>query len=261
MTYWLEHRFADHSSQVETGSFVSPVTNDLMRLNTGQRGIALAVLLCMPQDPDKRDPLGFKLGYSVTKSFVEKAIGKRISPDTYRDTFDILELAGVFEIEREEGRGHILRPGKLLLCEHYVGCNPDTHNPYWLEKNPLENPSTPLEIPSTPLTIPKDTPLNSLDINNLNNPLITLNTRLGDSEKLEPRPVEPEPSTEPSWRDLLPPNWLKWLAIRARLKGDQEPGGMDIGHALVTYEKTGKDLEPGGEWLKGIAKPQPATDN
>ncbi len=258
MTYWLEHRFKDHSSELEFGSFVSPVTNDQMTLSNTQRGIALAVLLCMPQDPNKIDPLGFRFGYRITKAFVERAIGKPISDGTYRDFFDLYELAGVFELEREQGYGHIIKPGKLLICEHYSGCDPATHNPYWLPANPSDSNSTPYGNERGHLRKPEDSPPNSLDINNLNKPLITSNTDLGIEKVLSVEasvPSLPAENLEPC--SDLPERIRAWLDKR-RDKAQLEVWRQgDIAIANEYWERTGQDLPDTGSWTSGASYPFP----
>jgi hypothetical protein len=258
MTYWLEHRFKDHSSELEFGSFVSPVTNDQMTLSNTQRGIALAVLLCMPQDPNKKDPLGFRFGYRITKAFVERAIGKPISDGTYRDFFDLYELAGVFELERELGSGHILRPGKLLLCELYPGCDPVTHNPYWLPGNPSDSNSTPYGNDRSPLQERQESPPNSLDINNLNKPLITLNTDLGIEKVLLVEDPDPrEPGGDPEPHPDLPQRIISWLDIRRDKAGLDTWRPGDIANANEYWERTGQDLPETGSWTSGASYPFP----
>ena len=263
MAYFNCHAL-DHASEIVNGYFVSPVTNELMRLTWAESKIAETILRRLPTN--EALPWGDQIGYSITNKHLNAWAGKKITPDLYASAILKLELAGIIEVIRELGEPHKIKIGRLLRCD-LNQCFEPLHYP---GNYPLEKPSTPEVNPSRGLDLEEETPLIALDIKNLNNPLRTLNTLNEFPKDFEPLEivaaevaqanelravtselVEPEP---------LPTYWEEQTWVRARARGLTEPSPADIGWARSTWEETGLDLEPDGAWRDGRARPRPAQE-
>lgn len=261
MAFWNEHAFEGHANEVLNGSFVSPVSGDLFVLSWSERAIAQAILRRFYAD--KENPWGDNIGHSFSRNLTSELVGKPISNPLWQVAIENLELAGVFEVIRERGEAHKITLGKLVRCD-LNECQVSEHYPAGY---PLPKLSTPLPIERGEVSSGEETPKVWRDIKNLNNPLITTNTELEVSESFEEsnKPAtyleEPSQPVEPpqEWSLILPRYWQEWLTLRAEQKGF--PSGMDIAHALTTFEQTGLDLEPNGSWKAGTSTPRPVTTN
>lgn len=259
MAFWHEHAFEGHANETLDGYFVSPVTGELFRLSWSERAIAQNILRRFWAS--KEQPWGDHIGYHISRRIVSEYVGKRISNPLWAEAFRNLEFAGVFSVIREQGQAHKITLGQLLRCD-LNGCLEPMHYP---ANYPLPNVSTPLPEIRREVSLGEETPKVSRDIKKPNNSLITANSVLEVSESFEysPRPVsdqgelESASAKEPDQCEQLPEYWREWLQLSAERKGFTEPTGGDIAHALLTYEKTGLDLEPNGTWRDGRAIPRP----
>lgn len=262
MAFWNCHALEGHANETESGYFVSPITNEVMNLSWAESKIAETLLRRFPTD--KGNPWGVAMAWVVTNKDLSTWTGRRISPPLYAKAIRKLELAGIIEVTRELGEGHKITIGRLLRCD-LDQCQELGHYP---ANYPLPKVSTPSVKERGEVKETNETPLVHLDIKNLNNPLITLNSvseGFKDFEALEIVAAEVAQVNEVKGvtRELeipetLPPNWGEWLRIRAKAKGAEQPSPMDIGYARLTWEETGLDLETGGEWMNGRPNPKPA---
>jgi hypothetical protein len=172
MVYWLEHRFADHLTELELDGFISPITNDLCRLTWQQRSIGLTLLLKYPVYETDPDLFGARFGYKITRTTLSKWSGKEVNPEAYKTALAALETAGAITIERTQAAAHIYRPGEALAICEKVQCRIEEHYPYWGQPSWLDSSdslSTPSENLSLEVRKPEHPPQKSLDIKNLNN--------------------------------------------------------------------------------------------
>jgi hypothetical protein len=254
MPYWIEHRLF-HINELE-GDFTSPVTNETMFLTDLHRGIAGAVLLCLPYDPEKRDPLkfGYRERFPISRKVIGLMYGKPVTEDTYANWVKAMTQAGVFVFTMDKpGGNYFIEAGLALDCARYGDrglCDPETHYPYWFKPprlsqvTPSVEQSTPSSEPSPELGLPEETPPIHLDIKKENKPEqveTSENTKELELETLE----------------KLPENYQAWAWIRAGLKPIDQPSSMDIAEAWRCFKLEGVDLEPGGLWLDG--RPNPLT--
>lgn len=257
MPYWLEHRFIAHLHELD-GDFISPVTKERMTLTDLHKGITLATLLCLPQDPDKQDPLklGHRASFPISRKVIALMYGKRITQDTYANWVKAMTRAGVFVFTINEPYGNYsIEAGLALDCERYKDqglCDLDTHYPYW-HKPPLAKQSTPSVEQSTPSSepireqgLPEETPPIHLDINKVNKP-----------QEIETSKNTPDQVIET--KESLPSLYESWTWARAKKRGLEKPSPMDIAEAWRLYEQTGRDLEPGGAWTDGRSNPLTGT--
>jgi len=259
MAHWNTHALG-HASQIEAGYFVSPLTNEVMKLSWAESKIAETIMRRLPTT--EASPWGDQIGYSINNKNLTAWAGKRISSALYASAIRKLELAGIIEVVRDLGESHKIKIGRLLRCD-LNNCFEPLHYP---GRYPLEKPSTPLENIRSEVIEPEETPLIHRDIKNLNKPLITLNTFNEDSEILESSQSEPieekEIEATLETKDLeqvkpLPPGWANWIRETTKRQGLETPRPSDIGHAWATYEETGLDLQPGGDWFIGRPSPKP----
>ena len=161
MAMWHGHALEGHANETETGSFVSPVTNDLMNLTWAESKIADTLLRRFPTPKD--NPWGVAMAWVVTNATLSTWAGKYISPPLYASAIKTLEQAGVFEVTRERGEGHKLTIGKLLRCD-LNQCQDPLHYP---SNYPLPKVSPPLSKVKGEITKSNETPNVPLDIKNL----------------------------------------------------------------------------------------------
>ena len=266
MVYWLEHRFADHLSELELDGFVSPITHDLCRLTWQQREIARSILLKYPVSETDPDIFGARFGYTMSRTTLSKWTGKEVNPEAYKKALNALEAAGVFTFEREQARAHIFRPGEALrICEK-IQCRITEHYP-GLKQPPWINSSDILSTPSENLSLvvrkSEHTPQKSLDIKNLNNNQEITNTlsEISITENLPPGQSS-EPNSEPGATasaaleslpdpgQLINPGFALWAESERKRKGLDTPSPMDIATAKL-YTAKGLDLPEEGVWLTG----------
>ena len=263
MAMWHGHAFEVHANETETGSFVSPVTNEVMTLSWAERDIAEVLLRRFPTPKD--NPWGVAMAWVVTNATLSAWAGKYISPPLYAKAIRKLELAGIIEVTRELGEGHKITIGRLLRCDLDL-CQDPLHYP---GNYPLPKVSPPKSKDKGEVTKTNETPNVRLDIKNLNNPLRTLNTLSEGSNDFEVLEIVAAEVTQANelqavTRELetpkpLPPNWEAQTWARAKARGLDKPSPMDIAYAWNTYEETGLDLETGGAWIDGRPNPRPAT--
>jgi len=261
MAFWNEHAFEAHADELLNGSFVSPVTGELFVLSWSERAIAQNIL--RRYWASKEEPWGTITGHYISRRIASSFVGKQISEPLWRVAMLNLELAGIFSLIRERGEAHKITLGKLLRCD-LNECQESQHYP---DKYPLPNVSTPLPEVRRELSLGEETPNVSSYINKLNNFSIISNSDLEVSESFgyshspASKPVEPKLDQASGYQEAqleeLPEYWREWLQLSAERKGFTEPTGGDIAHALVTYEKTGLDLEADGSWRYGRALPRP----
>jgi hypothetical protein len=266
MAFWLVKRFKDHSSEFRDGYFVSPVTNDTCHLTRGYRHFAEAILDLW--QADKTEPEGKRFGYRFTRNLIGEESGLEVSETLFFRATRELEQAGVFEIIREgelgNSKGFVFNLGALIKCE-VNGCVNTKHYP---ADYPLQIDKPPIQYEKGEQAISQETPVNSLDIKNLNKPLRTLNTLkeiAKDFETLEivAAEVAEVNQVKPATKELetpeaLPPNWEAWTWASARRQRREQPSQIDIGYAWNTFEETGLDLDTGGAWIDGRPNPKPA---
>jgi hypothetical protein len=227
-----------------------------MFLTDLHKALALATLLCLPQDDQKRDPLkfGYRERFPISRKVIGLMYGKPVTEDTYANWVKAMTRAGVFVFSKDEpGGNYFIEAGLALDCARYKQfglCDLDTHYPSWFDTSRL-NRDTPSVEQSTPSSepihepgLPEETPPIHLDIKKENKPEqveTSENTKELELETLE----------------KLPENYQAWAWIRAGLKPIDQPSSMDIAEAWRCFKLTGVDLEPGGLWLDG--RPNPLT--
>ncbi len=263
MTYWLEHRFIAHLHELD-GPFVSPITKDLMTLTSTHRMITQAVLLVIPQDPKKQDPLkfGFEMGYPISRKTVSLKVGKRLTESTYASWVKALRLAGVFIFLREPGGNYIIEAGPALDCANYPNlgmCDVETHNPNWLDTS-SETGRGRLQKRSRYSRNRSTHPLKGEEGAHIS----TRHKETKETEQVEINKilVEGTASLEgihelASERsiDKLPPNYMKWLDIRRINRGLEEITNKEFAQAWVYFKQSGEDLPTDGPWTDGRENP------
>jgi hypothetical protein len=222
--------------------------------------ITQAVLLVMPQDEKKQDPLkfGYGMGYPISRKTVSLKVGKRLTESTYASWVKATRLAGVFIFLREPGGNYIIEAGPALDCANFPNlgmCDKETHNPNWLDTS-SETGRGRLEKRSRYSQNKSTHPLKGEEG-------ADVSARYKETKETEETPINEIPFEAESTDqeslivntvgsiDQLPPNYRQLLENRRIGRGLEFITNKEIAEALHHFRERGSDLPDNGTWIDG----------